>query len=112
MQKNREQLLDKESGRPSSKITNKMDVNVKEYLSSSELSRGRTPNLGSEIDDDSTQLLDDNEGGGNGDGIPLAIEESQGVVKGHLVHLQERMHSHMLHKTNIMEPDDQQKLKN
>ena len=54
-----------------------MGVNVEEYISSSEHSRGRTPGLGGEIDEDSTQPPS-NEGGGGGDGIPIVIEEPQG----------------------------------
>ena len=76
MQKNR---LDEEQDKPSSRIATEMDVDVEEYISSSEHSRSGTPGLGDESDtDDSSQPPDDDEGGDSAYATQLGTEDVRG----------------------------------
>ncbi|MCX8910870.1 hypothetical protein, partial [Vibrio parahaemolyticus] len=79
LQENGEPVLDETGSRPDSRIAKEMDIDVEEYVSQSEHSRGNTPGLGGSSndsdagnDDDATQAPDDDGGDeGDDDGEPI-----------------------------------------
>jgi hypothetical protein len=75
LQDNGDPVLDETGSRPDPRIAREMGVDVEEYMSQSEPSRGNTPGLGGSSDDsdasddndDATHSPDDDEGGDEGD---------------------------------------------